>query len=341
MFSAQENLRKLFKIIKTYQVFLLTAALAFICSFSIYFTISINRPNKLVAPVTLIIKPGYSSIKIASTLQENKIIDSKWMFLLYAKTVARKKKLVAGEYEFLPGQNLKQIIKIIRKGESIVRKIKIPEGYTSAQIIDLLLKEDRLVGEILEEVKEGSLFPDTYYFKYGDLRSKILRLMKEKMRYTLDSLLPKLGKNNYIDNEEKLLTLASIVEKEAGNNEEKPIIASIFLNRLKKNMILQADPTVIYAITMGKAALGRLLTRKDLSYESQYNTYLNKGLPPGPIACPGLKSLQAVVSPAFTNYLYFVSDGKGGHNYSANLGLHNEFVKVLREIQKNTPSNYN
>jgi len=334
LFSAQENLEKIFRFIKTLHGLLFIVASVSICIFSVYFITSIDKPNNIHEPLTLIIKPGSSSLKIATILANNRVINNKWIFLLYVKTVAQSRKLVAGEYEFLPGQSLKSVVKIICDGESIVRKIKIPEGYTSSQIIDLLLKEERLVGTIQSDtIQEGSLFPDTYYFKYGDLRSKIIKLMRERMRSTLDRLVPQLANNSFIDNEEKLINLASIVEKEAGNDVEKPIIASVFLNRIKKNMPLQADPTVIYGITMGKSSFGRVLTKKDLLFDSPYNTYIYRGLPPGPIACPGLKSLQSVINPAKTNYIYFVADGKGGHNYSINLEDHNIFVKILRKAQ--------
>ncbi len=277
-------------------------------------------------------------MEISDLLAQNNVVRSKWFFLLYVKLIAKNKKLIAGEYEFLPQKSIKEIVQIIAKGESIVRKITIPEGFTTKQIVELLSNEPRLAGSIQTIPEEGTLFPDTYYFKYGDLRSTIIKAMSERMSLTLSSLLEKLPKNPPINNIQKLITLASIIEKEAGNDEEKPIIASVFLNRLKNNMRLQADPTVIYAISMGDN-FNRPLTKKDLEIQSPYNTYVNTGLPPAPIACPGLKAIKAVLEPAKTNYLYFVVNGNGGHNFSSNLDTHNKYVKEYRGkiAAKNSP----
>lgn len=278
----------------------------------------------------LLIKPGSSTIEISELLENNNVISNKWLFLLYVKIITKNKNLLAGEYEFLPHKPLKEVVQLIVKGESIIRRITIPEGYTTKQIVELLLNESRLVGSIQNIPEEGTLFPDTYYFKYGDLRSTLLKVMSERMSAAMSSILEKIPNSPPIDNIQKLITLASIVEKEAGNDEEKPMIASVFLNRLRNNMRLQADPTVIYAITMGNN-LGRSLTRKDLEVKSPYNTYINTGLPPAPISCPGIKSIRAVLEPIKTNYLYFVVNGKGGHNFSSNLDSHNKFVKEYRE----------
>ena len=304
-----------------------------LCLIFLTLAVTIHKPNSLENKVTLLIKPGYSTIEISEILKNNNVIINKWLFIIYVKTIAKNKKLIAGEYEFSPSQSLKEVIKIIAKGESIVRKITIPEGYTTKQILRLLSNEPRLVGAITSVPEEGALFPDTYYFKYGDLRSKIISAMMEKMNSYINSLLYKIPEEGIINNVQKLITLASIIEKEAGNDTEKQIIASVFLNRLKKNMKLQADPTVIYAITRGEDSLGRQLSRKDLEFKSPYNTYVNAGLPPAPIACPGMKSIEAVLNPTKTNYLYFVVDGKGGHNFSSSLDMHNNFVRQYRNLK--------
>ena len=141
-------------------------------------------------------------------------------------------------------------------------------------------------------------------------------------------------KQCFFKNWDEVLTLASIVEKETGLEEERDLVASVYLNRLQINMPLQADPTVIYAVTKGQTSFYRPIFKSDLATDSPYNTYLNKGLPPTPIACPGKASIMAVLKPAQTTYLYFVASGAGGHEFSSNLGTHNQNVKNLRQIEK-------
>ncbi len=336
MHSIRQNLKEIFLLIKNFLGAGVIISASVVCFVIILLSVFIYLPNNLQSPVTILIEPGKTTIEIASKLRNSGIIKSKWLFILYSKTIASNKKLIAGEYEFLPHKSLKEVVTIISKGESIIRKLTIPEGYTVWQILNTLNNETRLAGNLTETPDEGTLFPDTFYFRYGDLRSKILSTMQQQMNQLIKDSIPKLKPNSHIDNVQKLLTLASIVEKEAGNNHEKPIIASVFLNRLKKGMKLQADPTVIYAITMGRKDLGRSLTKSDLNIDSPYNTYKVKGLPPTPIACPGLKSIQAVLNPATTNYLYFVVDGNGGHNFSSTLEEHNKFVKEYRDRVSNS-----
>jgi UPF0755 protein len=311
---------------------LLVCGILLASAYGVYFAAKL--PSSLKSNKSVFIEPNYSTIKIAKLLKENKIIDSEFLFILFSKTFANTKKLKAGEYAFAKNISIMEVIKILSKGESIIRKIVIPEGLTVYKIVQILNNETRLVGEITEVPQEGSLFPDTYYFKYGDLRSKLLNLMKDKMQNTLEELTIKYPLPKNIKSVEQLVILASIVEKEAANDDEKPIIASVFLNRLNKKMKLQADPTVVYGITNGRADLGRQLSKADLKTKTDYNTYTNSGLPKGAIACPGRVSIEAVLNSAKTNYLYFVLDGNGKHNFASTLENHNKNVKILRAKEK-------
>ena len=161
--------------------------------------------------------------------------------------------------------------------------------------------------------------------------------MKRQMSEVLDSLMPNLSVDSPLKTRLEVLTLASIVEKEALFDDEKPHIAGVFINRLKLGMKLQADPTTIYAITLGKSKLGRLLTRNDLKIQSEYNTYFTTGLPPTPIACPGIKSIEAVIRPLKTKDLYFVVDGTGRHKFSSNYEAHNKNITDYRKkVAKNS-----
>lgn len=210
----------------------------------------------------------------------------------------------------------------------------IPEGITVSEIISKINGEERLVGEIIGTIPEGFLMPSTYFYSYGDQKEQIISKMRTLMSLELDKVMTRLLPNSPLKNRLDVLTLASIVEKEATLDEEKPIIAAVFINRLKKNMRLQACPTTIYAITRGQYKLTRNLTKKDLTIKSPYNTYYTPNLPPGPISCPGVKSLEAVVNPAKVNFLYFVSNGKLGHYFSSNYDDHIRYVGTYRKSLK-------
>jgi UPF0755 protein len=199
-----------------------------------------------------------------------------------------------------------------------------------SEILEKINTEPVLMGEIKGTIPEGYLMPSTYFFSYGDQRENLVSQMRVNMSAVLDEVMLRLSPDSPLKTRIDVLTLASIVEKEATLDVERPIIASVFINRLKKGMKLQADPTTIYAVTEGKFKLDRPLTRQDLALASSYNTYYAKGLPPTPISCPGRKSLEAVVMPAKTDYLYFVVNGKGGHHFSKSLEEHNSHVANYR-----------
>lgn len=289
-----------------------------------------------LAQETVVIIPKSSTKKISLILQEKNIIQYPYIFEWSCKIFHYFGyiSLKSGEYKFTTKITPLQIIDILNSGKSILHKLTIPEGYTVQQILDILDNNNLLVGEINSIVPEGYLMPSTYYYSYGDQKEIILDIMRSKMSASLDILMPKLSSSSPIKTRKELLILASIIEKEAGSNEEKPTIAAVFINRLKKKMKLQADPTTSYAITQGKYILPRSLTKKDLAIESEYNTYYVPALPSGAISCPGTKSLEAVVFPAEVDYLYFVVDGNGGHNFSSNLQDHNKNVAAYRMRQK-------
>ena len=182
--------------------------------------------------------------------------------------------------------------------------------------------------------KEGSVLPDTYDFERGEDRAAVLARMQAAMRNYLAEAWPRRAKDIAVDNIEDAVTLASIVEKETGVASERPRVAAVFLNRLRRGMKLQSDPTVIYAQTRGERPQDGPITRSDLQAEDPYNTYHVAGLPPGPIANPGLASLQAVVAPAETDDLYFVADGSGGHAFARTLAEHNRNVVRWRRLQR-------
>jgi UPF0755 protein len=183
-------------------------------------------------------------------------------------------------------------------------------------------------------VKEGGLLPETYFFSYGDSREGLVARMEQAMRDMLTGIWAKRSEGLSVRSRKEALVLASLIEKETGKPEERARISAVFHNRLKRGMRLQTDPTVVYAISGGDGPIDRPLTRGDLSITSPYNTYLKAGLPPGPIANPGVASLVAAVNPAPVEDLYFVADGNGGHLFARTLEEHNRNVARWRQMQR-------
>ena len=181
--------------------------------------------------------------------------------------------------------------------------------------------------------EEGSLLPETYFYALGDLRDAMVRRMQDAMRRTFDELWPQRAQGLPFRTRRDALILASIVDKETGVADERHKVAAVFVNRLRRGMRLQADPTVIYGLTEGERQLGRELSRRDLEHDSAYNTYLIEGLPAGPIGNPGRASIEAVLNPAAVDYLYFVADGSGGHAFARTLEEHNRNVARWRKVK--------
>ncbi len=295
-------------------------------------------PGPLEEEKVIIIEPHTRITDIAKNLSEAGVVHNKLAFNIIAKFYSRlRSPLRSGEYEFTKHITPLQVIRILSSGKSVVHKLVIPEGTTVSEIIGKLESEHRFIGSINENVEEGFLMPSTYFYTFRDQRSKLILHMKSLMSEALDELMPKLSKDSPLKTRLDVLTLASIVEKEAMYDDEKPRIAGVFINRLRKKMKLQADPTTIYAITLGKYKLDHPLTRKELLTQSPYNTYYAMGLPPTPIACPGKKAIEAVISPMQTNDLYFVVNGTGRHNFASSLEAHNINIasyKKTKSIKK-------
>ena len=285
--------------------------------------------------VTNVVVPKGASLKtVAEELSRTGVIDKPWLFRIMARINGLAKHLKAGEYQFMPGISLQAAMDKIARGEVFFRRITIPEGLTSGQIMYLIANYPDLEGEIDLDVKEGELLPETYSFELGASRNSIILQARAAMQKALEEVWASRDSSLPLKDVNELLTLASIIETETGVPEERPLVASVFLNRLKKGMRLQTDPTVIYAITEGETSFGRSLKRADLKIDSPYNTYLNYGLPPGPICNPGREALMAAARPQQSDYLYFVADGKGGHRFARSLNEHNRNVKAwVRSIR--------
>ncbi len=291
--------------------------------------------SNLLTSAHIIINKGNGSSIVASKLKNAGVIDKKWLFKLAARFSGLDKKLKAGEYIFEPNISMHKTLQKLANGDVIYRKITLPEGLTSSQMIKIINDEEFLTGDISIDIKDGELLPETYSYIYGDTRDSIITQAKDAMQKALNSAWENRDDKLPIKNIDELLILASIIEKETSVDSERGLVASVFVNRLTKRMKLQTDPTVIYAITLGKKELGRSLRKKDLNIDSPYNTYKNYGLPPSPICNPGKLSLEAAANPEISPYLYFVADGKGGHNFSKSLKEHNTNVQAwLKKIKK-------
>jgi len=216
---------------------------------------------------------------------------------------------------------------MIAHGRVIIHKITVAEGLTVQQIVQLLNNEKSLDGDVTGAIAEGSLLPETYHFTYGDKRRDLIKRMQTDMSAQLAALWKSRKEGLPFTTPEQALVLASIVEKETGVDGERGRVASVFINRLRKGMKLQSDPTVAYGLHKS----GEGLTLDDLRTPTPYNTYVIDGLPPTPIANPGHAAILAVLNPPDTNDLYFVATGNGGHNFAATLDAHNANVRAYRE----------
>ncbi|MGE0698540.1 MAG: endolytic transglycosylase MltG [Hyphomicrobiaceae bacterium] len=320
--------------------FLLVAALA------IWLRQSFDAPGPLSEPASVVIAKGEGAIEIAERLEKSGIVADRRIFTLQYY-VARlysgatggngnveKASLKAGEYQFHKAASVRQVLDTIISGRGILQKVTIPEGLTSRQIIDRLKAEPGLAGEIVELPAEGSLLPDTYKFSRGTSRQEIVSRMQAEHAKLAAALWAGRDPALPLQTIEEALVLASIVEKETGRAEERPRVAAVFVNRLRKGMRLQSDPTIVYGLVGGQGPLGRPITRADIDSKTPYNTYQIDGLPPGPICNPGRAALAATLNPPSTTDLYFVADGTGGHTFTSTLKDHNAAVQSWRKIER-------
>ena len=285
----------------------------------------------LTQVVNVVIPKGANTKIVANELKKSGVIDSELLFRLVTRLNRADKNLKAGEYQFMPKSSVLQVMEKIARGEVYYRKITIPEGLTVGQIMYMISNYPGLSGEITLDVKEGELLPETYSFELDAPRDSILLQAKTAMDKIKQVVWDNRAEGLPYKNINDMMTMASIIEKETAVPEERAVVASVFINRLQKRMRLQTDPTVIYALTEGEFELNRALRKNDLNVDSPFNTYRNYGLPPYPICNPGVEAMEAAAHPAKTDYLYFVADGKGGHNFAKSLNEHNRNVRKWKK----------
>jgi UPF0755 protein len=293
----------------------------------------LNRPGPAAEKVTVILPRGTGIPAIASRLAEAGVIRQPLMFRLAVRLTGSDRALKAGEYAFPAQVTPRGVLGMLQRGETVARRLTVAEGLTVGQIFALLEEAAGLSGPLPEPPPEGSLLPETYFYAYGDSRINVVKRMRRAMRETLAGLWAERAEDLPFESAEEALILASIVDKETSLADERDQVAAVFVNRLRRDMRLQSDPTVIYGLTEGDGALGRALTRQDWLHASPFNTYQVTGLPPGPIANPGRAAIQAVLNPADVDYLYFVADGSGGHAFARTLREHNRNVARWRRVK--------
>ena len=314
--------------------------------FSWFNNVSQANPNGVSSEIT--IPSGYTTKRIANLLKDKNIIKSSFLFCIYIRFLAVDQNLKPGNYSFSGKESLVEVINLLLNGSQTTISVTIPEGTTLKEVAQILQNASICNGnDFLEAVSdpgrlgkifnnwelipqpEGLIFPDTYFFSKNTSAEKVAERMLKLMRHQIDKIfnysLPN-GLNQY-----EGCILASIVEKEAVLDKDRPLIASVFYNRLSKKMKLESCATVLYALGTHK----QRLLYEDLKVESPYNTYLKIGLPPSPISNFGVASMKAVASPAKTDYLFFVVNGQdGGHNFSKTINEHNKNKKDYFEIRK-------
>ena len=308
---------------------------------------ALNEPLVTEGDGIVTVKPGDTLTSLNRELTRRGIIHSDWVLPMYARLNPQAANIKAGDYRIDASASLPSLMNDITNGKVVVYNITVVEGKTFKDLRASLVqtagiehtlndKTDAQIATLLgiDGSPEGWFMPETYQFHRGSSDLELLKRMYGEMQRTLEQEWPNRAEGLPLANPYQALILASIIEKETGVASERPQIAGVFVRRLQKDMLLQTDPSVIY----GAADYHGDLTRKHLQTDTPYNTYINKGLPPTPIALPGKASIQAALHPADGDSLYFVADGKGGHTFSATYEEHQQAVaRYLKQQQQPKP----
>jgi UPF0755 protein len=318
---------------------LLALLLIAVLAFGGWLAWALWTPLMPTGPTFVMLRPGYSTRRIAAELKSAGVIRSRLAFVLWHRW-HRRQSLKAGEYLFDKAARAVDIHDRLARGDIYVHTVVIPEGFTmfdiaqaiqdaglasSQSFLDSARSETGLIADLDPEARslEGYLFPNTYEFTRTQNVKEIVAVMLRQFRQVAQQI-------GLTTDVHKTVTMASIIEKETAVPEERAMVASVYYNRLGRKMALQADPSVIYGELLNGAYSGAL-HHADMQFPSPYNTYMHPGLPPGPIGNPGRTSLEAALHPATTDFYYFVSDGNGHHRFSRSLEEHNQNVAKLRQ----------
>lgn len=293
-------------------------------------------PGPATAETTFRVEAGNTLSTAAARLEEQGLISNGFIFRQVAQRIESNAPIKAGDFRIPAGASMSDIFKELTQGSPIRYAVTIPEGWTVWQVVQRIESTSDLQGEVASVPPEGSILPGSYDYVPGDTRQSVLDKMQAAMETALAEIWESREPDLPIETPEQLLTLASIVEKETGVATERPQVAAVFVNRLREGMRLQSDPTIIYGITKGQAPLDRGLRRSEIETRTDYNTYQIDGLPPTPIANPGVEALRAVANPDTHDYLYFVAKGASpseGHVFAETYAEHRQNVARYREIE--------
>jgi UPF0755 protein len=299
-----------------------------------YVRTQFDQPGPLDYATVVVIPRGEGLSAIAERLERDGVIRDRRIFVASAMYFRAQDKLKAGEYAIKKNASIREVLDTLVEGKAILYSVSLPEGLTSLQMVDRLKAHPELNGPVTLVPPEGSLLPDTYRFARGTTREDLIARMQNEQTKFVDKLWATRASGLPVKTKQEAVILASIVEKETGRADERPRVAAVFINRLKANMRLDSDPTIIYGLSGGKGTLGRPILKSEIEQMTPYNTYRIRGLPPTPIANPGRAALEAVMRPAKASDLYFVADGTGGHAFAEKYEDHLKNVAKWRVIEK-------
>ncbi len=301
-----------------------------------------DEPGPLDKPKVVVVPKGDGAVEIGARLEREGVVSDRRLFVagyMWTKfsawlAGAKPVQLKAGDFEMVQNASIRHVVEVLSEGRTVSYKVTVPEGLTSFQIVERLKADPNLSGEIAQVPPEGTLLPETFVVQRGTSRQAVIDQMAAESRKLLEKLWEGRKADLPLKSMEDAVVLASIVEKETGRNDERDRVAAVFVNRLKRNMRLQSDPTILYGLFGGKTVWGKPILRSEKAQKTAHNTYEIEGLPPTPICNPGRAAIEATLNPADTKELYFVANGSGGHTFSETLKEHNAGVQKWREVER-------
>lgn len=306
----------------------------------VWYNNELTAPGPLTEETVIEVASGESLASVAARLEADGVIKDARLMRLKSRIDGTELDIKTGEYIIDEGASVEQVLSILIEGRSLLHKITLPEGRTTAQLLRIIEKDKLLEGDMPEVLpEEGEMLPDTYMFHRGMTRAQLIEKTKKAQADLLAELWPTRQEGLPIETPYEAVILASVVEKETGRADERPEIAALFTTRLKRGMRLQSDPTIIYGISKGeplynKAGQRRTLYRSEIDRHTEWNTYQVDRLPKTPICNPGADAIRAVLDPPETEYVFFVADGKGGHLFAKTNAEHERNVAAYRAYER-------
>jgi UPF0755 protein len=305
---------------------------------ALYLSTAIEARGPSTQNKIIVIPRGEETQSIADRLEKEGVVPSRNMFVAAVHwlrlTSPKGAQLKAGDYEIKQGASIRSIIETLAEGRTVMTKVTVPEGLTSHQIVERLKADQSLTGDITVVPAEGTLLPETYAVSRGAPRQSVIDQMQAAQKKLIETAWAERQEGLPVKSPQEAIILASIVERETGRNDERDRVAAVFVNRLRQNMKLQSDPTILYGLSQGKVAWGKPILRSEIRSNTAHNTYVIPALPPTPICNPGRAAIEATLRPAASRELFFVADGKGGHTFAETLKDHNANAARWQQIEK-------